>query len=257
MSARFQRLPALLGFLSAFVFILISLTPVSAAGDIVEIELADVNFVGCNGAVFEGSYRIVMKDESGAIVNASTPINNRRIYTTDNGTTAYSDARRADQVIIFGEGLPGATITQGSVRVELVDDSSISSPTYVFDCATLTVSLVYGSGDDRLNPNTGDLLLALYARYDRDGNPTVHVYQIGSDSQGVYIGQFAYSDFEPYLDEAPAENTEITSVDKATLYVLASGEFQIVIGPDAEGKVYSVIFTGLPPRHIRLINTQS
>jgi hypothetical protein len=243
-----------LGFLIALFGLSLKTATTFAAGEVVSIELADVAFIGCTGAIFEGSYRIVMKDVDGAVVNATTPITNRRIYTTDNGVTLYSDARRADQVISFGEGLPGAAITYGTIRVELGDDPSVSSATYVFDCATLTITLIYGGGDDRLNPNTGDLLIALYARTDDEGKPSIHVYQIDANSKGVFIGQFANSDFEPYLTKPPAKNTKIASIGKATLYVLASGEFQIVIGLDAEGKQYSVIFKGLPPRNIRLMS---
>ena len=54
------------------------------------------------------------------------------------------------------------------------------------------------------------------------------------------------------LPESPEENTLIASTEDEyiSLYQLTTGEYQINIGPDIEGNVQVVIFTGVPPTNV-------
>jgi hypothetical protein len=102
-----------------------------------------------------------------------------------------------------------------------------------------------GGSDGRLNRFHGDLISVLY-RGTVGGQPAIAVYGLDDESNGLLEGYFTLDDIAPYADSPPAENTAIRTIDQSTLYALTSGEFQINIGPDDEGKLYTVIFGGLP-----------
>lgn len=104
--------------------------------------------------------------------------------------------------------------------------------------------------DDRINWDMGDLNAVLYAREDNNGDPVIEVYRVGANGQGEFLGFITEDDLAPYVDNPPDVNTEIKAIGNVMLYALASGEFQVNIGPDGEGKVWSVIFDGLPPEKV-------
>jgi hypothetical protein len=107
--------------------------------------------------------------------------------------------------------------------------------------------------DDRLNWKHGDDYAVLYARNDAQGNPILHIYCI--DEKGN--GSLGYILTQEMFDRAPAKpssNTKVGETDACRVpvkfYVLTTGEYQINIGPNAEGKVEVIVFTGLPPANI-------
>ncbi len=99
--------------------------------------------------------------------------------------------------------------------------------------------------DDRLNFRQCDSWAAVYAEKDVAGGPALHVYPIDSGGQGTFAFAIAGADLTPYVEQNPAENTLIKAADGAALYALASGGFQLTLGPDAEGKLCSLFFEGL------------
>lgn len=67
------------------------------------------------------------------------------------------------------------------------------------------------------------------------------------DAQGQLILKSTLSEIQRVAAK-PAEATLIESANGVSLYRLTSGEFQINIGPDAEGKVEVHIFSRMPTR---------
>lgn len=104
--------------------------------------------------------------------------------------------------------------------------------------------------DTRLNWNTGDLQAVIYPAYDDQGDDALHVYGVNSNSRGYFLFAITPADLAPYQDVPPAENTLIHQVENVAAYVLTTGEIQLNIGPDAEGKVWVVIIDGLPATHV-------
>jgi len=70
------------------------------------------------------------------------------------------------------------------------------------------------------------------------------VYRIGEDSKGYLMAAVRPSDLEG-LPERPEENIPLSvSADgRFAIYKLTSGEYQINIGPDDEGKVEVIVFS--------------
>jgi len=91
---------------------------------------------------------------------------------------------------------------------------------------------------------------AIYNSQDDDGNPSLDVYGIDDEGEGYYAFTITEADLAPFADNPPEENTEIMTVGNVALYVLTTGEYQLNIGPDEEGKVRVVIFNGLPPTNV-------
>jgi hypothetical protein len=50
--------------------------------------------------------------------------------------------------------------------------------------------------------------------------------------------------------DTPEQNTLIKEYYEFALYRLTTGEFQLNVGPDAENKVFVVIWTGCPPQEV-------
>ncbi|MCB9450272.1 MAG: hypothetical protein H6672_02470 [Anaerolineaceae bacterium] len=102
--------------------------------------------------------------------------------------------------------------------------------------------------DERLNWQQGDLTAVVYAASDSSGAPALHVYGVNADSQGYFLASVTQADLAPYRNAPlPAHNTVIKTLgENVTLYRLVSGEFALVIGPDAEGKNWQVIFDDIP-----------
>lgn len=85
---------------------------------------------------------------------------------------------------------------------------------------------------------------------DDNGNPSLDVYGINDDGEGYYQFSITQDLLAPYADNPPTQNTELASADNVTLYMLTTGEYQLNIGPDDEGKVRVIVFEGLPPTNV-------
>lgn len=99
-------------------------------------------------------------------------------------------------------------------------------------------------GDGRLNAY--DTLGAVYA--DKTG---IFVYAIGADSRGTLSIYVTANDLDK-LPEHPDKNTLLVQSEdrKFAIYKLTTGEYQVNVGPDKDGKVQEIIFTGLPPTNV-------
>lgn len=72
----------------------------------------------------------------------------------------------------------------------------------------------------------------------------------GGEYEAIYLDSEAMSK----LPERPEENLLIDSYYEYAMYKLTSGEYQVNVGPDAEGKVYVVNFRGCPATDVRESN---
>lgn len=224
-----------------------------AANGIASIYLEDIVFNGCQGTEISGSFRIIATDSGGVVVNDVTPADVTLQFSAPEGSPAPLNVLVDSSTKPFLINFPATLTSYVTLVISQTSDAGVVSPTYQFNCSGSvctvgTCGATTNDDDGRINRRMGDLIDALYVRTDSEGKPSLHVYSINDDSLGTYMGMFAYSDFAAYLSEAPAVNTKIKTVDKSTLYALATGEFQINIGPDAEGKITSLIFRGIPPR---------
>lgn len=70
------------------------------------------------------------------------------------------------------------------------------------------------------------------------------VYRIGEDSKGYLMASITPEDVEG-LPERPEENIplSVSADNRFAIYKLTSGEYQINIGPDDEGKVEVIVFS--------------
>lgn len=224
--------------------------PASIAFDIVRID-------SCDNDIIEGTMVLTVLDSNGNIVDVSgTSDLTITFFSLTSPSSAVANTFTVNASLLtsvsFGVSLPGVDVGNVEVVVRLTADPSVQSPILRIDCGTLSYDIIatQGSSDGRLNPNAGDLINVLYRGTDEAGNPAIDVYRVDGD-KGVYLGQFEYVLFEPYIGAPPAVNRRLAAIDKATLYALTSGEFQVNVGPDAEGKYGIVIFSGLPPTATR------
>jgi hypothetical protein len=104
-----------------------------------------------------------------------------------------------------------------------------------------------GAGDDRINYQHGDLFAAAYVREDSAGMPALHIYCIDGSSRG-YLGLVVENG--AMAGASPTENIMIAQTNQCAVpvavYRLSSGEYQMNIGPDDEGKTYVTIWSGMP-----------
>ncbi len=78
------------------------------------------------------------------------------------------------------------------------------------------------------------------------------IFVYSANGQSGFLSAVIGADELAGYPEQPEENTLLaSSLDGYIhIYLLTTGEYQINIGPDAEGKVIVIIFTGLPPTNV-------
>jgi hypothetical protein len=238
--------------LMAASMLLLSSHSLRAAGSISRVELIRYSLSSCIENTFQGSYGLVAYDTAGTVVNNQTSVSISGVFSF--GTEVFETAsypHNSSGNYTFTMYVSSPDVISGTAYFYVTDDPSIRTSTYVLDCAGPSMYLPGSEGaDDRLNWAHGDLLNVLYSRWDEQDNPEIWVYSLNESSQGVLAGHFGYNDFNPYLGKAPQQNTFIGKIAQSSLYALTTGEFQINVGPDAEGKVYSVILDTVPPTQI-------
>lgn len=241
--------------LAALILLSFVMVNTSAAQDTpASIVFNSIQISSCEADTLQGSVALSVVDSVGTPLDLS--ILPDVLLTFRSGSTIVTELLPATEItgVSFGVNIPGLGSGDVELTAALSPDYSVGSPTLRINCGTLGYEIIgLSSGestDGRLNPNAGDLLNVLYRGTDDSGNPVIDVYDVDGTT-GIYIGEFEYELFEPYLDEAPETNTELGSVDQATLYALTTGEFQINIGPDIEGKYGIIVFNRLPPTTIR------
>ena len=81
-------------------------------------------------------------------------------------------------------------------------------------------------------------------------NPVLAFYRVNEDATGTLIYYVSAAQLAADYPALPATPTLIFSDGPYSFYKLPSGEFQVNAGPDAEGKVDVLTFTGVPPQNV-------
>lgn len=135
---------------------------------------------------------------------------------------------------------------------------TVSTDVIEIDCATGTYTILGSSGgsdetastlpppDNRINWRSGDDYAVVYVRNDAEGNPMLEIYCIDENSQGNLTLLITESDVSA-ITTPPESNQLVAESDDCAVsfYVLTTGEYQINIGPDSEGKIVALIFQSL------------
>jgi len=209
-----------------------------AAPAINSLAITGAGLLQCSGNVIEASFTPTAYDAGNSTVGSFTAT----VYiTTSNGAVAPQSAN-----LTSGSGytfyLAVGSETMSYAEVYVVSGSAQSGTVTIY-CDGRVVFGANGE-DHRMNYANGDLINVLYAATDSQGG--VKVYSVDANSKGVFEGRFAYTLFEPYLDNPPAVNTFLGQVDYSRLYALTSGEFQIIVDDPIESKTYTTIFSAFP-----------
>lgn len=94
--------------------------------------------------------------------------------------------------------------------------------------------------------------LKLFVVDEGTANPVLAFYRVNEDASGTLIFFIPSSDLAD-LPANPDAPIEIYRSENGVygFYKLPSGEYQVNAGPDAEGKVDVINFTGVPPTNVR------
>jgi hypothetical protein len=145
----------------------------------------------------------------------------------------------------------GTQVTDSmAMTIELLDAGStvLASDTLFYICGH----------DLRINLGHGDLYVVLYNTMDSAGKPALAAYCVHPAAGDVRAyGTFGFHITQKDFNKSPAKPAKNTKVFTSkqcgilvTAYVLTTGEYQINIGADRDGKLESIIFKGLPPTDI-------
>jgi hypothetical protein len=94
---------------------------------------------------------------------------------------------------------------------------------------------------------------ALYTPTEIDETCSIDIWSVEADGQGKRALKFTSADLAKLPDPEEIENYVMVKSTKnafITLYKLSTGQYQINVGPDAEGKVYTIDFAGCPPSDV-------
>lgn|GEM_PF-1312943 len=116
-------------------------------------------------------------------------------------------------------------------------------------------------GDDRLNRQA----YAYASVYCDDANHRVAIYGINSDGASSASGKdgdgfpgiFVYYFNLPPTPSAEDGNVLIEQAGNIRFYRLTSGEYQVMVGPDSEGKDYVLVWDGCPHTYIQAYSFQN
>lgn len=144
----------------------------------------------------------------------------------------------------FGPVSGGSWVDWIIANSVVVDTATASEPEGGWpQCGVLSpVGLPFNPQDGRLNPDAG-ATAAFYAPPDG----SLQVYGVDAQSHG-YPAIYVSPEEVAALPAAPEANLKIAESDdgKIALYKLTTGEYQLNVGPDFEGKVFVYIFAGDP-----------
>ena len=84
-------------------------------------------------------------------------------------------------------------------------------------------------------------------------DPVLAFYHILDDSTGMLLYYVPASTLAQYPDHPDHPILVHQSDDgKFAFYILPTGEYQVNVGPDTEGKIEALTFTGIPPENVTL-----
>jgi hypothetical protein len=236
-------------FLSIFALLVLITSSSIAAGAVDSLVVQQAALTGCKGTVIEGSITVAAYDSGGTLLNDVVPLSALVYANHSNGTISpIAWDFVAGQAYHFAIAAGSAPVTSVILQVAAASDTSVVTPSIMIGCDG-TVSFG-GSGtsaasDLRLNRFHCDLTAALYSTY-----RGIEVWEIQLDSSGLYRGVYTQDDAAKYAEAAPESNTVVAEIWPTTLEVLTTGELQIKIAPDAEGKSCTVIFDAIPPSFV-------
>ncbi|MBI5670903.1 MAG: thrombospondin type 3 repeat-containing protein, partial [Chloroflexi bacterium] len=82
--------------------------------------------------------------------------------------------------------------------------------------------------------------------HDGTGNPAIHIYRTDDFGNAYLTLARSLNELNQYPDRPEANMLIGTGIDgKVALYKLTSGEYQINVGPDSDGKIYIIVLPGL------------
>jgi hypothetical protein len=96
--------------------------------------------------------------------------------------------------------------------------------------------------DARINCHLYDDQIVLYGA---DSGTGIDVFMVDGSSEGQYLFTINAADFGSYLTNPPAQDMLIDHVGNVSVYILTTGEVQVNYGPDANGKTYVIIMSGI------------
>ncbi|MBK8139196.1 MAG: hypothetical protein IPK52_25820 [Chloroflexi bacterium] len=207
-----------------------------------QVVMAAVSFLQCDGFVIEASVTVVGYDGDGVVVPSFSGTLNAAISSGGgfSQTSVYTSGQSRTLYVA-----PGSPILFFDVYISAMNSRT---DTYRIHCDGTIENLgtPLTGADGRLNVFHGDLLNVLYAATDTDGGAAIAVYSLDESYVGILEGYFTAADIAPFVADPPQQNTFIGQIAESSLYALTTGEFQINVGPDSEGKIYAMVFSGLP-----------
>ncbi len=142
---------------------------------------------------------------------------------------------------------PGETESLGLRATEDITVSAtvtvtgpVSWVVYLGDCEVPAPPL-----DDRFEGTSVDV--AVY--YDQETGEGLSIYAINASGEGSLVIRLTPEELAEWAAMTVTQNTLIAQNADGTiaLYKLTTGEYQLNVGPDEEGKVQVTIFDGFPP----------
>ena len=108
---------------------------------------------------------------------------------------------------------------------------------------------VYQS-EDNVQFNDSDLAVSLFKVENEDGSVVLDFYDTTNNAtQGEFLFSLTPDVLAPFIGNPPAENTALFEGGHLGVYVLSTGEVQVNVGPDSEGKIHVRIFDAIPWTH--------
>ena len=108
---------------------------------------------------------------------------------------------------------------------------------------------VYQS-EDNVQFNDSDLAVSLFKVENEDGSVVLDFYDTTNNAtQGEFLFSLTPDVLAPFMGNPPAENTALFEGGHLGVYVLSTGEVQVNVGPDSEGKIHVRIFDAIPWTH--------
>lgn len=103
-----------------------------------------------------------------------------------------------------------------------------------------------------INAGHGDHWAVLYHDANENDKPSVKIYCV-IEGQGQYRGEFDKADFQQYPNK-PETNIMVKYIEgclvPVSVWQLTTGERQVNIGPDVDGKTAVTIFENFPPANV-------
>ncbi|GAB4322516.1 MAG: hypothetical protein Kow00117_11330 [Phototrophicales bacterium] len=239
----------LLGVL--FVIGILSLSTTISSQNAVEIIGTDGFAGGCDPAINLAGITAQFNGSPTTVKVKAIAYTDYLNEITTIGTTAGGGA----QVSFTINTPPDITLPENTVVQFFVGNADFSEyATVAVNCTTGTVYLEQLLGfDGRLNAGE-DLPVVMFPKLNKDKQPYLEFWQVHPETnyRGRRVLTVNANTFAE-LPESPSSNIQIASTPGgvATLYYLTSGEFQVNYLPNAEGKVWVVIFDALSPTTIR------